>query len=177
MATKVITGKVRLSYANVWVPKKNEGGEKAKYSCALIIPKSDTVTLKKLEDAIEAEIVAGIPKFGGKRPPNATLKLPLRDGDAERPDDETYKDAWFINANSDNAPGIIGADKQEIINHDDVYSGCYAKVHVTIYPYNFNGTKGIACGLNNIMKVADGERLSGGESAEAAFADEEEEIS
>ena len=95
--TKVITGKVRLSYAHVWEPVSINGGEE-KYSVSLIIPKSDTKTVKDIQAAVDAAIDAGLGKFGGKKPNKGAIKLPLRDGDVERPDDENYKDAYFINA-------------------------------------------------------------------------------
>lgn len=97
MATKVITGKVRASFVNVFEPKSINGSE-PKYSCSLIIPKTDVDTLKKINAAIEEAKQNGIPKWGGKVPPN--LKLPLRDADIDRPDDEAYADSYFINATS-----------------------------------------------------------------------------
>lgn len=46
--TKVITGvNTRWSYANVWDAKSINGGA-PKYSVSLIIPKSDTVTVNKI---------------------------------------------------------------------------------------------------------------------------------
>ena len=47
--TKVVTGEVRLSYANVWEPRPGMNGGKDKYSVSLIIPKSDTKTIEKIE--------------------------------------------------------------------------------------------------------------------------------
>ena len=82
--TKVVTGVVRLSYANVWEPKAVSEGQTPKYSVSIIIPKEDKDTLAKINAAIDAAIEEGIGKFGGKKPNKATLKLPLRDGDVER---------------------------------------------------------------------------------------------
>ena len=45
--TKVVTGVVRLSYANVWEPVSINGGT-PKYSVSLIIPKSDTKTIEAI---------------------------------------------------------------------------------------------------------------------------------
>ena len=96
--TKVVTGIVRLSYANVWEPKSINGGD-PKYSCSIIIPKSDIETVNAINAAIECAMKEGIGKFGGKIPPKGALKLPLRDGDTER-DDDNYAGCYFINANS-----------------------------------------------------------------------------
>lgn len=165
--TKVITGIVRLSYANIWEPKSINGGDE-KYSVSLIIPKSDTKTIEAINKAVDAAIKEGIGKFGGKIPNKTTLKLPLRDGDAER-DDEAYKNSYFVNANSTTAPQIVDSKVQPILDRDEVYSGCFARVSVMFYAFNSNGNKGIACGLGNIQKVADGEPLSSRSTAEDDF--------
>ncbi len=166
--TRVVTNEVRLSYANIFEAKSIQGG-KPKYSVSLIIPKSDTDTLGRIERAIDAAIEAGIGKFGGKRPNKAALKLPLRDGDTER-DDEAYENAMFVNANSTTPPQVVDADLQPILDASEVYSGCYARVSVSFYAFNTNGNKGIACGLGNIQKLRDGEPLGGNRvSAESDF--------
>lgn len=169
-ATKVITGEVRLSYANVWEPASIQGS-KPKYSVSLIIPKYDTATIKAIEAAIDAAIDAGVGKFGGKKPNKAALKLPLRDGDTER-DDEAYAGAYFLNANANEnkPPQIVDAQVRPILDRAEVYSGCYARVSLTFYAFNTNGNKGIAVGLGNIQKTRDGEALGGGQaSAESEF--------
>lgn len=168
-STKVVTGLVRFSYAHVHEPVAIEEGQDKKYSVSLIIPKSDKATIKKIKDAIEAAKEAGKAKFGGKIPPN--LKTPLRDGDADRPDDENYANAYFINANAKTKPGLVDKDLNPIMSQDEFYSGCYGRASVTFYPFNTSGNKGIACGLNNLMKMKDGEPLGGRASAEADFAD------
>lgn len=171
-STKVITGKVRLSYAHVFEPKAADDGEKEKYSASLIIPKSDKATIKKMEDAIkEAAKIGKDTKFAGKIPAN--LKTPLRDGDEDREGDEAYANCMFVNASSFTRPGVIDLNRNVITDKEEVYSGCYAIVSVNFYAYNSNGNKGIACGLNNLMKVADGEPLGGRISAEDDFADVE----
>lgn len=171
--TKVITGVVRLSYANIWQPKSINGGEE-KYSVSLIIPKSDTKTIDAINRAVDTAIKEGVGKFGGKIPNKASLKLPLRDGDAER-DDEAYKESYFVNANSTTAPQIVDSKIQPILDHYEVYSGCFARVSITFYAFNSNGNKGIACGLGNIQKVADGEPLSSRSTAEDDFTSLEDE--
>ena len=172
--TKVITGiHTRWSYANVWTPKAINGGT-PKYSVSLIIPKSDTATVQKIKAAIKAAYEEGQSKLKGNGrtvPPLAVIKTPLRDGNTERPDDEAYKDAYFINANSASAPGIVDADRQPIIDTSEVYSGVYGRASINFYAFNSNGNKGIACGLNNLQKIADGEPLGGKSRAEDDFAD------
>ena len=171
--TKVITGKVRASYAHVWEPVSREEGQDAKYSVSLIIPKSDKKTIEKIEAAVEAAKEAGKAKFGGKIP--KVLKLPLRDGDVDREDDENYKDCYFINASSTSKPGIVDKNVDPIMDRDEFYSGVYCRASVNFYAFNVSGNKGIACGLNNLQKLEDGPRLSGGASAADDFGSLEDE--
>lgn len=167
-STKVVTGVVRLSYANVWEPV-SINGSKPKYSVSLIIPKDDKATVDAINRAVENAIKDGAAKFGGKIPPRGSLKLPLRDGDAER-DDEAYKGSYFVNANSTTAPQIVDRQVQPILDRGEVYSGCFARVSVNFYAFNSNGNRGIACGLGNIQKIRDGEPLGGKTSAADDFA-------
>lgn len=166
--TKVITGIVRLSYANVHEPKSINGGT-PKYSVSLIIPKSDTKTIAAINAAVDAAIEEGRGKFGGKIPNKAALKLPLRDGDIDRPDDEAYANSYFVNANSNSAPEIVDKALNPILSRSEVYSGVYARVSVNFYAFNSNGNRGIACGLGNIQKIRDGEPLGGKTSAADDF--------
>ncbi len=167
--TKVITGIVRLSYANVWEPKSINGG-KEKYSVSIIIPKDDKKTLDAIKKAIDAAIEEGRGKFGGKIPNKAALKLPLRDGDIDRSDDEAYADSYFVNANSITPPQIVDMDINPILERSEVYSGVFARVSINFYAFNTNGNRGIACGLGNIQKVRDGEPLGGRTDAAVDFA-------
>lgn len=174
---KVITGpNTRWSYANVWEAKSINGGT-PKYSVSLIIPKSDTVTVEKIKKAIQAAYDEGQGKLKGNGktvPALSVLKTPLRDGDLERPDDEAYANSYFINANSATAPGIVDADRNTIIDRSEVYSGVYGRASINLYAFNSNGNKGIACGLNNLQKIKDGEPLGGKSRAEDDFATEED---
>ena len=174
----MITGvNTRWSYANVWEPKAMEGG-KPKFSVSLIIPKSDTVTVGKIRAAIDEAYRDGQSKLKGNGksvPALSTLRNPLREGDLERPDDPAYANAYFVNANSTSAPGIVDAAKNQIIEKSEVYSGCYGRASISFYAFNANGNKGIACGLNNLQKIRDGEPLGGKASAESDFATEDDE--
>ena len=175
--TKVITGvNTRWSYVNAWEPKSINGGA-PKYSVSLIIPKSDTKTIEKIQAAIQAAYDEGQDKLKGNGksvPALSVLKTPLRDGDAERPDDEAYADSYFINANSGTAPGIVDADRQPILDRSEVYSGVYGRASINFYAFNSNGNKGIACGLNTRQKIKDGEPLGGKSRAEDDFDTEED---
>lgn len=171
--TKVITGKnTRLSYFHGWEPTSINGGPE-RYSVSVLIPKDDKETVKAINDAVDAAIEEGIAKFGGRKPNKAAIKLPLRDGDTER-EDEAYAGHWFINANSKTAPQIVDKAVKPILDRDEVYSGCYARVSLNFYAFNSNGNKGIACGLGNIQKIRDGESLGGRSSAADDFTTEDD---
>ena len=164
---KVVTGKVRFSYVNVFQPKASVEGGTPKYSVSIIIPKSDKDTIAKLNKAFEDAKTSNAAFFGGSIPKG--LKGGLRDGDEEK-DDPAYENCYFINANSAQKPGVVDADMNAIIDPDEFYSGCWGRASVTFYPYNAQGSKGIACGLNNVQKQEDGERLGGGTTAAQDFA-------
>lgn len=172
--TKIITGVCRLSYANIWQAKSINGGT-PKYSTSILIPKSDTKTVAKVKAAIQAAYEDGESKLKGNSrtmPPLASLKSPLRDGDTERPDDEAYAGHWFLNANSNTAPGVVDVNREPIYDTSEIYSGVYARASLTFYAFNSNGNRGIACGLQNIQKVRDGESLGSRAKAEDDFDDD-----
>lgn len=176
VTTKVVTGKVRLSYTYLFEPRagtNDDGSEKKpQYQTAIIIPKADTATLTKIRNAVEAARQAGAAKWKGKVLTADQLKMPLRDGDLQRPDDEAFKDSYFINCNSGTQPGIVDKDLNPILDKTAVYSGCYARVQINFYPFA-NKSNGIAAGLDNVQKLADGEPLAGRDRAEDVFAKEE----
>ena len=133
-----------------------------------IIPAQDSELIQKTLLDILHDIEDGkVRRWGGKIPPN--LKLPLRDGDIDRPDDENYQGVMFINATSKDAPQVVDRRKNRITDPMMVYSGCYCNVSVNMFPFNANGNRGVACGLGNVQFVTDGERLSGRASADSDF--------
>lgn len=171
-STKVVTGKVRFSYAHVFEPTSMNEGEDKKYSTAILIPKKDKKTVAAIEAAVNAAKEEGkSKKFGGKIP--AMLKLPLRDGDEEKPDDEVYKGMWFLNASSKKRPGVVDADRNEIMDKDEFYSGCYGRASLNFFAFA-GKAKGIAVGLNGVQKLEEGENLSGGSfNADEDFGDDD----
>lgn len=145
MGTKIITGIVKLAYAHIFEPYTIEEveGYEPRYSTTVIIPKTDTETLRAINGSIAK-------KF--KYAQYADSKALLRDGDLERPGDQLYKGSYFFNANSKNKPGIVDHHVKDI-DFVEVKNGCYAKVSFNLYSYNSNGNKGIAAGLNNIQLI------------------------
>ena len=173
MSTKVVTGLVRFSYVNIFNSRSFQAGQDAKYSICLLIPKKDKELVKKLEAAIDEAVQEGIAsKWGGKKP--ASLKLPLRDGDKERAAEAPeYERMYFLNANSTKKPGIVDKDLNEILDPEEVYSGCWGRASINFYAFNTNGNRGVGVGLNNIQKLKDDEALGGARaSAETDFGDD-----
>jgi len=176
-STRVTTKKARLSYCKIWQGEVKEGnkGETTVYSTAVLIPKSDTETIKALEAAIEAAKVAGKSKLevNGKMP---KLKLPLHDGDVDKPEDPAYAGHMYFNASTyGKKPSVVERKNgmfTEITDPARVYSGCFARVCVGAYAYN-NTSKGISFGLQSVCFLSDGEPLGGSYvSAEEAFGDD-----
>lgn len=161
--TKVVTGKVRFSYAHVFEAVTIGEGTDKKYSVAILIPKKDKATLAKINAAVEAAKEEGKGKWGGKIP--KVLKTPLRDGDAEKEDDDNYAGMMFLNASSKRRPEVVDQDLNEILDKEEFYSGCWGRASINFYAFDVNGNRGIAAGLNNIQKLEDDEKLGGGASS------------
>ena len=106
-------------------------------------------------------------------PADAALKLPLRDGDLERPDDPAYEGMYFVNANSNRKPSIVDKDLNPIMSQDEFYSGCWGRASINFYAFAVQA-KGIAAGLNNLQKLEDDEPLTGGSTASEDFGGENE---
>jgi len=174
--TKVVVGEIRLSYVHVFEPVAVGNSADKKYSVSLIIPKSNTKLVEEIKAAIKAAYTDGITsKWQGKEPAKGAWKNPLRDGDIERSEDEAYQGAYFLNATSKTAPGVVkmnptGNPKYVAITaQEELYSGCFGYVSVNFYPFVNTGNKGVACGLNNVLKTHDGEFMGGRASAESDF--------
>jgi len=172
--TKVLTGEVRLSYQNLITPRSAQPGGEAKYSVTLLIPKTDAATVNDINNSIKAAYEDGVSKkWGGAHP---QPKIILHDGDGLRPNGLPFGDEckghYVITASSKNKPQVVGIDNINCeLAPNDIYSGIYARVTVNFFPYDTAGSKGVGCGLGNVMKTRDGEPLAGGASAASDFAD------
>lgn len=179
---EVITGKVRLSFPHLFVPRKptdddgnvTDGPEK--YSALFLLPKSDLLTVGKIQVALDACKVRDRDTWPlkDKAPLNPMFKNPLRDGDLERDTEERpeYAGHWFINASSKFQPGLIDRNKAKITDPTELYAGCFVRVVLNPYGFSQKGNNGISLGLSHIQKIAEGDPLSGtGTKAEDAFDD------
>lgn len=175
LTTKVTVGEVRLSYCHLFKPEAIADGGELKYSVSVIIPKSNTKLIAQIKQAVSAALQMGVSsKFGGKMPAN--WKNPLRDGDLEKSDDDSYAGCYFISASSKTKPGVVKRMKVngqntlvEVTNEEDIYSGCYGFVSINFFPFSNAGNKGVGAGLNNVLKTREGEYLGGRSSAQTDF--------
>lgn len=171
-ANQMTTNKVRLSYVHLDKPYVRNQGEAGKYQVTILMPKSDTDAKARLDAAKQAAIQKGITdKWNGVMPP--VVADPVYDGDGVRPNGEPFgpecKGHWVFTASSSSPVPVVDANQNPIINSTEVYSGCYARVCVSFFPYNSNGKRGIGCGLEAVQKLEDGEPLGGGVSVADAF--------
>lgn len=153
-STKVITGKVRGSYVNVFAARKNELSGEDEYSMMILIPKTDTATVQAMRDAISA---ACEKKWGSKVPQN--IKVTMRDGDAEYPDKPEFKGQYFCTVKSKQMPGIVDRNRQEVLDQMAFMSGDYCRVSLNAFGYDTKGNKGVSFGLNNVQILSKGEAL------------------
>lgn len=172
--TKVLTGEVRLSYANLTAPRAAQQGGDAKYSVTLLIPKADTATYQDIVSSIEAAAQDAQGKlWNGVRPP--VLPQPLHDGDGVRENGTPFspecRGHWVMTASTKNKPQVVHQSNISTeLAPQDIYSGMRARVTINFFGYNNNGKKGVGCGLGNVMKTRDDEPLAGGASADVDFA-------
>ena len=172
MSKKVVTGEVRFSFPHVFEPNAVEAGDKPKYSIMILIPKTDKATIQKIRDAEKAAAEEGVStRWGGKRPKK--ISSIIKDGDDEEETDlEAYPERaghLYMNVRSDRRPQVVNASVQPILDSSEIYSGCYGRVSVNAFAYDYMGKKGVSFGLNNVQKTADGESLAGGSTAEDDF--------
>jgi hypothetical protein len=165
MSTKVITGRVRMSFLNWFAPRKNELNGKDEFSAELLIPKSDTATINALKAAMKEAIVG---KFGEKIPPN--LRNPMKDGDTATKADgsplaDYYKNHVFLRVKSTEKPGVIGLDGQELRDASHFVSGDYGRASIVAFAYDQAVNKGVSFYLQNLMFMDKGEAFGGGKAS------------
>lgn len=171
--TDLTTGLVRTSYCHLWEKTKLPDSDKEVYSVSILIPKNDTKTLAAINEAISNALENGKDKLG--KVPKSKIKLPLRDGDEERPDDEAYKGCYYLNCKNSKEVTIVDSRVQPILDQNEVYSGCYGKANISFYPYAYNNMSyGVGVSIRAFQKIKDGESLGGGiVKAEDVFTSED----
>lgn len=148
----------RLSFVHVLDVDKN-----GMYSCALLVPRTDTKTLADINKAVDAAIEDGKSKLGDKngKVNKRMLKLPLRDADLEEKTYDGYKGMMYFNAKNKYRPQVVDLHLQPIDDETEIYSGCHCRVIINFYAFSRDGNRGVAASLGNIQKVSDDDRLGG----------------
>ena len=164
--TKVVTGRVQIAFPNVYLPRAASEGQDPRFSVCLLIPKTDKDTLAKINAGIAAAKLQGSDQWNGN---GLELKLPLRDGDVEKPESPAFHGMFFMNASSKSRPGVVDRSLTEIVDPGQIYSGCYCRASLNFYPYNQAGNAGVGCGLNHLQKLADGSLATERARAEEDF--------
>ena len=157
--TAFATGEIVANFINAYKPKAGPRGGEPLYSICGLVDKNDVQTLDKFEKARLAALEAGKAIWGGSIPAN--LDFPLRDGDAKGERYPEFRGHFYFNAKSKFKPGIVDVNGNEILDPEELYSGCVVRVSINLYPYAAVGNRGVGVGLNNLMKVRDGKRLTG----------------
>ncbi|WP_257202964.1 DUF2815 family protein [Corynebacterium cystitidis] len=169
LSNRDVTVYGRLSYAHLFKPHAPNENADPKYSVTVLIPKSDTATIARVQAAIKAAVDDAVERRTFKQPidPAATKYPPLRDGDSLTDSGEErgpeFAGHWFIAAKTgvSRPPFLVDGQMNKIIDENELYSGCYGNVAVQFFGYENSGNKGISASLVGVQKVKDGERLGG----------------
>lgn len=169
MADNIISPEFRVSYPNVFKARRNDLNGKDEYSLVALFKKGED--LSKMQAAAKQAIVDKWGADSSKWP--KPLRSPFRD-QSEREKAGVMPDGYeagaiFVNMKSNNRPGIVDQNRQTVIDESKIYAGCYLRASVRFYAYDNKGNRGVACGLQNIQFLRDGESLSGRVPAEAEF--------
>lgn len=163
--TDVLLKNVRLSYVRFDKASSKNPNQEKKYSCTILLPKSDAVQKQAIDAAIEAAIRVGREKYGSRVPMQP--KTIVHDGDGLSPTGKEYgpeaKGHWVFTASLPESRGpveVVDLGRNPIMNQSEIYSGMFVNVLVNFYFYA-NESMGIGAGLGPVQKVADGEPLGG----------------
>jgi hypothetical protein len=171
--TEVVLMNVRLSYVHLMKPYSQDPATEPKYSCTILLPKTDVAGKAKIDAAIAAAKQQGASdKWNGVVPP--IVPDPIHDGDGVKQDGTAFgpecKGMWVFTASSkqDRPIEVVDRNNNKILDPTQIYSGIIANVFVQFFPYAYQGKKGIGCGLGPVQKMADGESLGGGAPSAAS---------
>lgn len=180
------SAKVRISYPHIFKPAAKTGDDGKivlddagqpilEYTCALIIPKSDTATIEMLQACMRRAAVAF---FGEAKVPPKWNKG-LRDGDTDdyalldpldpkkgrKPE---YVGHMWINCRNKRKPMVIGDKKDEftgtwaVLNESDLKAGDWVRAQIECYGFDVGLNKGVAFSFSAIQFVEEGEALVAG---------------
>lgn len=180
---KLVLGMHRVTYVHVKEPavfKDKDGKESApKYDVTFLIPKDHPdvarikAVVKAVYDANKESLFKGLPMT------SRNFWNPLREGEEwleEHPEATEYEGMYFLKASSASQPKVFDTDKQDIIDLDEVYSGCFCRGVIAGWGFN-KMSKGVSFFLNSLMKIEDGDRLGGFAANADDYDDDEDDLS
>ena len=162
-----------LAFPHLFQPRPRAEGGEAVFSATIIFSPAQqkTPAYKAMTDGC---IEAAKAKFGDKVS-LASVKMPFRDA-AEKADKyEGFEEGHtFINPWTKSKPGIVNAQRQEILLPEEVWAGQLVRVNLTPYGWVNSGKKGVSFALNHVQLVkTDTPRIDGRGSASTVFDDGE----
>lgn len=140
---KCVTPTFRASYLTVFEPKSYEQGP-PKYSVEMLFDKktSDLTDMKKKMGEIAVKAWG---KDKAQWPKN--FRWPFKDGDnmgddIEEAAAEIYAGNYVARTDSQNEVTIIDQKKNDILNKNEIFSGCFCRASLYMVPYENIGGKG-----------------------------------
>lgn len=162
----VLLKNVRLSYVRFDKAESRNPGQEKKYSCTILLPKTDHAQKQAIDSAIKAAVEIGREKYGSRVP--AQPKTVIWDGDGFTQQGKEFgaeaKGHWVFTASLAESKGpvqVVDLSRNPILNQSDIYSGMFANVLISFFFYSREGSMGVGAGLGPVQKVADGEPLGG----------------
>ena len=173
--SKVLTPEFRVAFPNVFQARLNKLNKKMEFSLVALFKKGEN--LDKLKAAC---IEAASEKFGRdqKKWPKK-FRMPFRDqGERGKTNDagnvtlpKGYEaGAVFLNLKSNQKPGVVDQQVQDIIDQSEFYAGCWAQATLNPYAYDTAGNFGVAFGLGNVQKVRDDDHFGNRTKPQEDFA-------
>jgi hypothetical protein len=171
-----VTPKFRMLFPNLFearaVQRNGKDTGEAKYSLAMLFDASEQADGIKQMKHLAAKVAK-------ERWPNrdlGELTFPFKDGAKEKQKAESknkngdfYEGMVVLKAASKFQPGVVGPNKQEIMDTKQIYSGCYGYAEINFVAYDGVGANpdGVTAYLNFVMKAKDGDKLVGRSAADA----------
>lgn len=171
--SKVITPEFRCSYMSVFSPKQSDDGKSVWSVTAIFESKADFKEMQKIyQDAMATKwpgkTAKQIPGF------KSPFRMGVEGGSFDLDKNPEYKGKVICTFRSYNTPpGVVGPDKQPILDQTKFRSGDYARASITAYAYDIKGkgSKGVSFGLSSIIKTRRGEPLVNVSDPETDFKD------
>ena len=168
--THLVTNAAQCSFPNLFTAKASIEGAKEKYSVTILIPKTDTEEINKINACYDAAIEEGISKkFGGKVPNKAALRPILKDGDEKADTHPEFKGCYLLTATSVNAPQVVDKYLEAITDPKAIVGGDLIRISANLVAYNVGGQKGVSCYLQAAQLISKTDNPFGRSTVQSDF--------